>query len=127
MWDTIYEVDKEIIYNYRNGKFNQICNDLNKIFCKIHFRNMTIEDMWMNFKEVLINCRDSYIPISRSSYTSKKKGGIISFIVKLIKARNKSFARFTTNPIYLNRCKYTELRNCTITELEKLKCSTSLN
>ena len=39
----------------------------------------------------------------------------------MITARNKSFARFTTNPIFLNRCKYTELRNRTITQIRKGK------
>ena len=44
-WDTTNEVNGQIIYDYRNGKFNKISDDLSKIAWDDNLKNMSVEEM----------------------------------------------------------------------------------
>lgn len=115
--------EESIKYNYEKANFSAIQGELNKIEWSKLFDSKSTNEIWRLFKNILMDNRDSYVPKSKSTGSTKGKSAkwMTKKIKKSIKCRNKAWSRFNENPQINKLTKYRNLRNKVTKEIRKAK------
>src|SRR5215469_1947322 len=89
---SIYEDNVRKQFNYFKGKYDAMREDIREIDWQVRFNNLSVEEMWKEFKEVLYKLREESIPVMKRRNTKQK--WVTKEVTKCRRAKEKSWKKY---------------------------------
>jgi ribonuclease P/MRP protein subunit RPP40 len=107
---TCVEKSNVTDYNFHKADYTKINAELNAIQWEKALENLSVEDMWVKIKTIVLDCRDRLVPV-REARKAGTPAWMKQSIIKGVAKRGKKWKRFQKYRSYNNELKYKSYRN----------------
>jgi ribonucleases P/MRP protein subunit RPP40 len=123
-WDVVCDVArqerKDQHYNYKQGNYKGIVEEMQEVDWKTEFKDMDVEERWGRFKVEFLGCRNRHVKKCKER-RNQDKVWINEKIRKQIRKRNRNWGKLSKIVSHENLAKYKRARNITTMMIRNAK------
>ena len=119
--DQIQQDEKKFCFWKAN--YNAVIEDLNDVDWDKEFDCKNADEMWLVFREKLLDLMKKHVPLKTINKRKKKSVWMSAHTVKKIKSRNKAWSKYRKCPSSYNYKMYKDIRNEVNARIREDRCN----